>query len=44
MVVASGFDILAAALAMAVILEVDRRQSAKHASIDPTLAKAEAHG
>ena len=33
MVVAAGFDILAAALAMAVILEIDRRQSARHASI-----------
>jgi hypothetical protein len=33
MVVASGFDILAAALAMAVILEIDRRQARRHASI-----------
>jgi Domain of unknown function (DUF4328) len=33
MVVTAGFDILAAALAMAVILEVDRRQDARHARI-----------
>ena len=33
MIVASGFDILAAALAMAVILEIDRRQSTRHASM-----------
>lgn len=33
MVVAAGFDILAAALAMAVILEIDRRQSMRHESI-----------
>lgn len=33
MVVAAGFDILAAALAMAVILEIDRRQSMRHESV-----------
>jgi len=33
MIVAAGFDILAAALAMAVILEIDRRQNMRHASI-----------
>lgn len=33
MVVATGFDILAAALAMAVILEIDRRQTMRHESI-----------
>jgi Domain of unknown function (DUF4328) len=38
MVVAAGFDILAAALAMAVIVEIDRRQSAKHASITAMLS------
>src|ERR1700694_141800 len=32
MVVSAGFDILAAALAMAVILEIDRRQRIKHQS------------
>jgi hypothetical protein len=43
MVVASGFDILAAALAMAVILEIDRRQTAKHASINAVLSGAGGH-
>ena len=33
MVVAAGFDIFAAALAMAVILEIDRRQAARYALI-----------
>lgn len=33
MIVASGFDILAAALAMAVILEIDRRQSARQSAL-----------
>jgi hypothetical protein len=33
MFVASGFDVLAAALAIAVILEIDGRQNTRHASI-----------
>ena len=36
MIVASGFDILAAALAVAVILEIDRRQGMRHASLMAT--------